>query len=157
MMKLTVVTIAATLHNAAGFKNVQLKREVLASELNSGGNGKRVSIIAKTQFEKTGRVGFVTLDDATIAEAGLKVGDDFNEVMTAAGHPEYAVQVLESTDRDEFGTEIGLSMTEKRNPTNDVVCLSGGAVIFHTTILTSAADFAEDGGDISLTMDQVAK
>ena len=152
-MKLTVEKIMNTNQNKTGFKTVMVRREVLASEKSSGSSKRRRSFLGTSQFERTGRTALFNMSDEDIAKFGIKVGADLN-VAVAEELGEQAVQVLESTDKDEFGADIALGMSEKINPSDDTAVTHNGQQIWHCAILTSAAWFAEDGGDITLAPDQ---
>ena len=153
MQKIIIESIENTLHNKAGYKNIKLRREVLESEKSSTGNSRTTSIIADSEFVKPGRVAFVTMSDAKIAELKIVVGGDFN-ALCAPALGEQTIQVIETTTPDEWEEDIRLSMNEKTNPTTGEVLTSSGATIHHTTVMCAVKFWNEDGGDITLPMDK---
>jgi len=155
MQKITVVAVTETRHKKDGFVNIQLKREVLASELNGGKSGKRVSFLGKSKFEKTGRVAFLVMEKTEQERLGLVPGADLN-AQIAEEYGEHAIQVLEVTDAGSVDADIALSLTDKENPSTGAKCLHGGVQILQTTILVAVEDFNEDGGDITLSIDKEA-
>jgi len=153
-MKLIVESIGNTAKNKEGFKNLMIRREVLESE-KSIGVGRRMSILGNSLFEKKGRVAFFVMSDKDIKEYDVKVGMDINTSKLREKYGEMAIQVIETTDRDQWEEEIRLSFNEKINPTTEEPILNKGKQIWQTAILTQIKYFNEDGGDITLKADKL--
>ena len=155
MQKLTVERIEETSNKVAGFKMVMVRREVLPEELQST-TRRRTSFLGESTFEKKGRTALVNMSDVDIAKFNIELGVDLNEAIAEA-LGEQAVQVLETTDKNEFGADIALSLSEKINPEKEYAITHNGLQIYHGAILTPVKFFKEDGGDIRLESDQVVE
>jgi len=153
-MKLVVEEISATRNNAEGFKNIKIRREVLASEKGNA-SSRRLSILGSSLFEKKGRVAFFVMSDKDITAYEVVVGQDLStNAKLQAQYGELAIQVIETTDPSSWDEDIRLSMSEKINPTTEDTCLHNGEEIYHTTLLTQMKYFELDGGDITLSIDK---
>jgi len=153
-MKLVVEEISATRNNAEGFKNIKIRREVLASE-KSNASSRRLSILGSSLFEKKGRVAFFVMSDKDIEAYEVTVGQELStNAKLRAQYGQLAIQVIETIDPDSWDEDIRLSMSEKINPTTEDTCLHNGKEIYHTTLLTQMKYFEQDGGDITLSIDK---
>lgn len=70
-----------------------------------------------------------------IAELGLKVGDNFNEKLKAAGHDAVRIAVSEITESEYQNLDESVGYSEKMNPESGEMLMSGGEQIYRKVFL----------------------
>ena len=149
-MKLTIEKISATNKNKEGYKNVMLRRDGSYDEQSTQG---------MTSFflggkAKPGRPAWQVMSDEVIEALGVKEGEDLNVLLEKIGKPALAIQIFETTEKENQPEDIRLSLKEKLNPTTQKPLTKNGKVIYHLTRLIPLTQFEEEG-DIRIQHDTV--